>query len=130
MGVCNALVIFMSKPYIFFPRLHTLRTFFPEPEARETWRAVDEAATEQFKKSKFSEWDFGVGELVKTSHRMIRVRTNKCIRLWNFELIQLQFGMYDRPELDTWHKGRVIVVGDAAHPTTPVSANSFPLISL
>ena len=33
----------------------------------------------------------------------------------------LQYGLYDRPELTTWHKGRVVLLGDAAHPTTPVT---------
>ena len=28
--------------------------------------------------------------------------------------------MYDRPELQVWHKGRVVLLGDAAHPTSPV----------
>ena len=32
-----------------------------------------------------------------------------------------QYGLYDRPELKTWYKGRVVLLGDAAHPTTPVS---------
>lgn len=32
----------------------------------------------------------------------------------------LQFGLYDRKELTTWHKGRVVLIGDAAHPTAPV----------
>ena len=32
---------------------------------------------------------------------------------------ETQYGLYDRPELKTWHKGRVVLVGDAAHPTSP-----------
>lgn len=37
------------------------------------------------------------------------------------ELSLNQFGLFDRPELKTWHKGRVVLLGDAAHPTSPVS---------
>lgn len=29
-------------------------------------------------------------------------------------------GIYDRPPLPTWHRGRVVLCGDAAHPTTPI----------
>src|ERR1700761_2352369 len=32
----------------------------------------------------------------------------------------MKYGLYDRPELKTWHKGRVVLLGDAAHPTSPV----------
>lgn len=31
-----------------------------------------------------------------------------------------KYGIYDRPELETWFKGRVVLIGDAAHPTSPV----------
>lgn len=31
-------------------------------------------------------------------------------------------GLYDRQPLECWHKGRVVVCGDAAHPTTPLGA--------
>lgn len=31
-----------------------------------------------------------------------------------------QYGLYDRPELESWHKDRVGLLGDAAHPTSPV----------
>ncbi|KAJ7876599.1 hypothetical protein B0H13DRAFT_2548692, partial [Mycena leptocephala] len=30
-----------------------------------------------------------------------------------------KYGLYDRPELKSWHVGRVVLIGDAAHPTSP-----------
>ncbi len=31
----------------------------------------------------------------------------------------VRHGVFDRPALRTWHRGRAVVVGDAAHPMTP-----------
>ena len=33
----------------------------------------------------------------------------------------LKFGLYDREELmpEQWHSGRCVLLGDAAHPTSP-----------
>ncbi|OBZ66994.1 Zeaxanthin epoxidase, chloroplastic [Grifola frondosa] len=73
-----------------------------EPEAKETWRDMDEDRQREFKKGQFSQWGFGAGELVKTADTLVK------------------YGLYDRPELQTWHKGRVVLLGDAAHPTSPV----------
>jgi salicylate hydroxylase len=36
------------------------------------------------------------------------------------EMNSFQYGLYDRPELKSWFKGRVVLLGDAAHPTSPV----------
>lgn len=30
-----------------------------------------------------------------------------------------QFPVYDRPPIEKWYKGRCILIGDAAHPSTP-----------
>ncbi|PCH43569.1 FAD/NAD(P)-binding domain-containing protein [Wolfiporia cocos MD-104 SS10] len=72
-----------------------------EPEAKETWRAMDEERQQAFKNGPFSQWGFGTGGMIHAADRIIK------------------YGLYDRPELKTWHKGRVVLLGDAAHPTSP-----------
>ncbi|KAI0707815.1 FAD/NAD(P)-binding domain-containing protein [Earliella scabrosa] len=72
-----------------------------EDEAKETWRHMDEANQQAFKEGRFSQLPSGAGEIVQTAHRVIK------------------YGLYDRPELQSWHKGRVVLIGDAAHPTSP-----------
>ncbi|OCH85792.1 FAD/NAD-P-binding domain-containing protein [Obba rivulosa] len=73
-----------------------------EPEAKETWRHADDRMQEKFKEhGPCSNWPFGGKELVKGAEQIVK------------------YGLYDRPELKTWHKGRVALLGDAAHPTSP-----------
>ncbi|RDX45672.1 FAD/NAD(P)-binding domain-containing protein [Lentinus brumalis] len=72
-----------------------------EAEAKETWRGMDEARQKEFKEGPFSKLPFGGGELIRTAERIIK------------------YGLYDRPELQSWHKDRVVLIGDAAHPTSP-----------
>ncbi|KAG7090882.1 hypothetical protein E1B28_009963 [Marasmius oreades] len=72
-----------------------------EAEMRETWRNVDNSTLKQLRTDECSQWKFGAGDLIKTSERIVK------------------FGLYDRPQLQTWHQGRVVLVGDAAHPTSP-----------
>jgi len=72
-----------------------------EGEARESWRAVDQHEVETIKKTPIAQWGFGVSELIETTEKVVK------------------FGLYDRPELHSWHKGRVVLLGDAAHPTPP-----------
>ncbi|KAI0768794.1 FAD/NAD-P-binding domain-containing protein [Trametes elegans] len=72
-----------------------------EAEERETWRNMDEDGQRTFKEGPFARLPFGGGELVRTADKIVK------------------FGLYDRPELQAWHKGRVLLIGDAAHPTSP-----------
>lgn len=72
-----------------------------EPEAKETWRAAEEDIVSELKNSQFSTWDYGGGELVRNGTHITK------------------YGLYDRPTLSTWHEGRVVLIGDAAHPTSP-----------
>ncbi|CCA69880.1 hypothetical protein PIIN_03819 [Serendipita indica DSM 11827] len=37
-------------------------------------------------------------------------------------------GIYDRPPLPTWHRGRVVLCGDAAHPTTPIGGQGSQMV--
>ncbi|KAJ7268677.1 FAD/NAD(P)-binding domain-containing protein [Mycena haematopus] len=72
-----------------------------EPETKETWRAMDEAAQDAVRSGPFSQLPFGVGDLVRNAEKITK------------------YGLYDRPELKSWHVGRVLLIGDAAHPTSP-----------
>ncbi|KAI0661203.1 FAD/NAD-P-binding domain-containing protein [Cubamyces menziesii] len=72
-----------------------------ELEARESWRVMDEEAQQKFRECSYSQWPFGAGKLVSSGTHIVR------------------YGLYDRPELQAWHKGRVVLLGDAAHPTSP-----------
>ncbi|KAI0093159.1 hypothetical protein BDY19DRAFT_982954 [Irpex rosettiformis] len=72
-----------------------------EPEAKETWRAQDDSVKQAVQNSEVAKWDFGGSELIKNSEHIVK------------------YGLYDRPELTTWHQGRVVLIGDAAHPTSP-----------
>ncbi|KAK7692970.1 hypothetical protein QCA50_004611 [Cerrena zonata] len=73
-----------------------------EPEAKETWRAMDQESQEDFKQhSPFASWGVGAGELIRNATKIVK------------------YGLYDRPQLKSWHVGRVVLLGDAAHPTSP-----------
>ena len=52
-----------------------------EPESRETWKATDSAAAEEFKQSPFSQWEFGAGEVIKASTKIVKVRHCACFLL-------------------------------------------------
>ena len=44
-----------------------------EPEAKESWKALDAAGVVEFKNSSISEWPFDGGELVKNSYGITKV---------------------------------------------------------
>lgn len=48
-----------------------------EPEASETWRALDEQKQDEVRNGPFSHWDFGAGELVKTAEKIIKVSVGR-----------------------------------------------------
>ncbi|KAK3372433.1 hypothetical protein B0H63DRAFT_453761 [Podospora didyma] len=75
-------------------------------KAAESWRTVpaEELADEVTKTLALVDgWAEPVREMIATSRKMMTI------------------GLYDRPELpvEQWYHGRCVLVGDAAHPTTP-----------
>ena len=50
-----------------------------EPEAKETWRATDKDSLNEFReKTTFKDWEYGVGDIVKNSDWIIKVRVFVC----------------------------------------------------
>ena len=75
-------------------------------ETADTWRPYrQEELSEQQKKlvSLLEGWDPAILEMITASERVIK------------------FGLFDREELQPaqWHSKRCVLVGDAAHPTSP-----------
>lgn len=79
---------------------------------------MGEESQEEFRRGYFSTWEGGIGEAVRTTPKIIKV--GMLLILVTMLLTFPQYGLYDRPELQSWHKGRVVLLGDAAHPTSPV----------
>jgi len=78
-------------------------TTLPQPtEAREDWHRVrGDSVKETVKGLAVASWDHGPKDVVAGATFVTK------------------YGLYSRPILDVWHKGRVVLVGDAAHPTSP-----------
>ncbi|KIK68856.1 hypothetical protein GYMLUDRAFT_34848 [Collybiopsis luxurians FD-317 M1] len=87
--------------YRIGPNLYSWAVTRRESEEKETWHAVDDSMLKSLKEIPASQWGFGAGELIKNSLKLTK------------------YGLYDRPQLATWYKGRVVLLGDAAHPTSP-----------
>ncbi|KAG8870958.1 hypothetical protein FRB97_009219, partial [Tulasnella sp. 331] len=75
-----------------------------EAESRETWRAMGEEQQDAFcRDALYKDWRNSVNELVEVPERVIKHR------------------VYDGPELAKWHQSGVVLLGDAAHPASPVN---------
>jgi salicylate hydroxylase len=76
---------------------------FREPIAdTESWRSLsNEQALMFVRECGFAQWASPVDKCIANTSRLFKI------------------GVYDRPELSTWHKDRVILTGDAAHATSP-----------
>jgi 2-polyprenyl-6-methoxyphenol hydroxylase-like FAD-dependent oxidoreductase len=88
-------------------------------EAKEDWKTQNAEQQNEIRNGPFSAWGFGAGDLVKTGQNIVKVNS-LMIYLSIFEMDALQYGLYDRPELESWFKGRIVLLGDAAHPSSPV----------
>lgn len=74
--------------------------------AEESWRpwsAEDLPARKEALLKEFDSWCTPVKELIGGAQRLIK------------------YGLYDRPGLsaEQWYDGRCVLIGDAAHPTSP-----------
>ncbi|EJU02997.1 FAD/NADP-binding domain-containing protein [Dacryopinax primogenitus] len=80
-------------------------TLAEETEAHETWRALTREELHVIMKSLpvFTDehWAGGPRDLITNHSHFVK------------------YGLYDRPPLDSWHMSRIVLAGDAAHPTSP-----------
>jgi salicylate hydroxylase len=68
----------------------------------ESWRSLsNDQALKFIEECGFSQWSSPVNELISKASRLIKI------------------GLYDRTELSRWSKDRMVLVGDAAHATSP-----------
>jgi salicylate hydroxylase len=76
---------------------------FREPIAdTESWKSLNNEQAHKFiQECGFARWASPVDKLISNTSRLIKI------------------GLYDRPELPTWYKDRVVLAGDAAHATSP-----------
>ncbi|KAG2150428.1 hypothetical protein DEU56DRAFT_728804 [Suillus clintonianus] len=72
-----------------------------EDEVKEDWKTQNMEQQNEIRGGPLSAWGFGAGDMVKTAQNIVK------------------YGLYDRPELKSWFKGRIVLLGDAAHPTSP-----------
>lgn len=82
-------------------------TLSTEREDRETWKAKTDLAAEQAKLlDNVVGWPTPVREVINGTEEVVR------------------FGIYDRSELSPslWSHGRIVLIGDAAHPARHVSS--------
>ena len=95
----------------------------PEAESRESWKTEvrDELRDKLLLQSNLNfQWaeNLSVKDIISNTPAMAKVdiTLSPVLHLLRTE----QLGLYDRKKLSTWHKGRAILIGDAAHPTAPV----------
>ncbi|KZT52072.1 FAD/NAD(P)-binding domain-containing protein [Calocera cornea HHB12733] len=73
-----------------------------EAEMLEDWRTAQPTqVSEMLGSLPASKWEGDTGKIINASESVIK------------------FGLYLRPVPQVWHKGRVVLLGDAAHPITP-----------
>jgi salicylate hydroxylase len=92
-----------SKHFLVFPVRHGTMVnyvgFVPaDEEMKESWTAPGNPDT---LRAEFQGWDPRIGEVLK--------QVDHCFR----------WALYDREPLPTWSKGRLTLLGDAAHPMLP-----------
>ncbi|KAF8584805.1 FAD/NAD(P)-binding domain-containing protein [Ramaria rubella] len=72
------------------------------PEEKESWKQVGQPeVVEEIKNSPFAQWGSGARDLVQGAAKFVK------------------YGLYSRKEMETWFQGRVVLLGDAAHPMPP-----------
>ena len=76
----------------------------PAPEEKENWQAADDLEEQKAALLEdLKDWPQPIRETIAGTEKLVK------------------FGLYDRPALDSehWYYSRCVLVGDAAHPTSP-----------
>lgn len=92
-----------------------------EVEMLEDWRAATAITAKELLsglKVPKTHWDSELNKTIIEADEVIKSALQLSSR-GRVLTLETQFGMYLRPIPPIWHRGRAVLMGDAAHPTTP-----------
>jgi hypothetical protein len=94
-------------------KAHTSRAYV-SPSQPPSNLVVDQREVDKMKRTRIAKWGFGASRLIETAEKVVKVcRTLRwrCDSSIDLDLeFSVQFSLYDRLGLRSWHKGRIVLL--------------------